>query len=111
MARNPLKTDRAHEQHIRERAYHLWESDGKPHGRDVEYWARARKLVDMEEGTGSEQPLQPAAIPDPPRMATAKKDEPQQNRGGVPDPVADQGGAQPAPAPKRRSRAKPKKPA
>ena len=26
---------------IRERAYYLWEQDGRPHGRDLEYWSRA----------------------------------------------------------------------
>jgi hypothetical protein len=26
---------------IREKAYYLWEEDGKPHGRDHEYWQRA----------------------------------------------------------------------
>jgi FAD/FMN-containing dehydrogenase len=29
------------EQIIRERAYYLWEQDGRPHGRDLEYWTRA----------------------------------------------------------------------
>ncbi|MGN6102135.1 MAG: DUF2934 domain-containing protein [Devosia sp.] len=26
---------------IREQAYYLWERDGRPHGRDVEFWDRA----------------------------------------------------------------------
>jgi hypothetical protein len=26
---------------IREHAYHLWERDGRPFGRDLEYWSRA----------------------------------------------------------------------
>ena len=26
---------------VREKAYYLWEEDGKPHGRDQEYWQRA----------------------------------------------------------------------
>jgi Protein of unknown function (DUF2934) len=38
-----------HEQHIRELAYHLWEQDGRPSGRDVEFWQRARALVAIEE--------------------------------------------------------------
>jgi hypothetical protein len=37
---------------IRERAYHLWEQDGRPHGRDVEYWEQARALVE----TGAKPP-------------------------------------------------------
>jgi hypothetical protein len=34
-----------HEARVRECAYRLWEKDGRPHGRDVEYWERARGLV------------------------------------------------------------------
>jgi Protein of unknown function (DUF2934) len=26
---------------IREQAYYLWEKDGRPHGRETEYWMRA----------------------------------------------------------------------
>ena len=42
MSNNPLEYDAAREQKVRERAYHLWESEGKPHGRDLEFWERAR---------------------------------------------------------------------
>jgi hypothetical protein len=31
----------ADEAAIREQAYYLWEQDGRPHGRDGEYWDRA----------------------------------------------------------------------
>lgn len=34
-------THTADEATIREHAYHLWEKDGRPHGRDNEYWMRA----------------------------------------------------------------------
>ena len=34
------------EQQIRERAYALWEKEGSPHGRDVEFWERARLMVE-----------------------------------------------------------------
>nr|HQT80282.1 DUF2934 domain-containing protein [Rhodopila sp.] len=40
-SRNPLVVDPEREHRVRERAYLLWESEGKPHGRDVEYWERA----------------------------------------------------------------------
>ena len=33
------------EQAIREHAYHLWEQDGRPHGRDVEFWERAAQEI------------------------------------------------------------------
>ena len=30
------------EQRVRERAYHLWESEGRPSGRHAEHWLRQR---------------------------------------------------------------------
>ncbi len=33
------------EQRIRERAYLLWEEEGRPEGRELEYWERARRLI------------------------------------------------------------------
>ncbi len=33
------------EQRIRERAYHFWEASGRPHGRDDEFWHRARETI------------------------------------------------------------------
>lgn len=30
---------------IRVRAYHLWEADGRPEGRDLEFWARAQQTL------------------------------------------------------------------
>ena len=32
------------EQRIRERAYHLWEAAGRPHGRESEFWTEAARL-------------------------------------------------------------------
>jgi hypothetical protein len=40
--------DHGTEQHIRERAYALWEKEGSPHGRDAEFWERARLVVEAE---------------------------------------------------------------
>ncbi|CAM2153004.1 protein of unknown function [Pararobbsia alpina] len=34
---------------IRERAYKLWEQDGRPEGMADEYWARARHLIEAED--------------------------------------------------------------
>ena len=33
---------------IRQRAYSLWELEGRPEGRADEYWHRARELIDDE---------------------------------------------------------------
>lgn len=31
------------QERIKQRAYELWEADGRPHGRDAEHWARAER--------------------------------------------------------------------
>ena len=33
------------EEDLRVRAYHLWEADGRPDGRDLEFWARAQQSL------------------------------------------------------------------
>jgi hypothetical protein len=47
------------ERRIRERAYFLWEADGRPEGRAEEFWARA---VEREVAARSGQPSAPKAI-------------------------------------------------
>ncbi|MDR3472447.1 MAG: DUF2934 domain-containing protein [Devosia sp.] len=66
----------AREQAIREQAYYLWEQDGRPHGRDLEYWARAAaelavltKRTRVSPGKAAkaaspvQAPAEPAAVP------------------------------------------------
>jgi Protein of unknown function (DUF2934) len=36
------------EQRIRERAYRLWELEGRPEGKQDEYWKRAQELIQDE---------------------------------------------------------------
>ncbi|QXH53388.1 DUF2934 domain-containing protein [Pseudomonas fakonensis] len=36
------------EKRIREFAYQIWESEGKPEGREEEHWDKARKLAEAE---------------------------------------------------------------
>jgi DUF2934 family protein len=48
----------AHEHAIREQAYYFWEQDGRPHGRETEYWIRA---VDAVIGAASAGPAKRAA--------------------------------------------------
>jgi Protein of unknown function (DUF2934) len=107
--RNPLVIDPHREQRVRERAYHLWETEGKPHGRDVEYWERARELVGMEESAGSG--LLPNPQTNQQRQSDIGEADIQDNLGEFPDRLTDQGEVKPTPAAKRRSRPKPKKPA
>ena len=44
MAEEVRKTD----ERVRERAYHLWECDGRPHGRNDEYWQLALQQIQLE---------------------------------------------------------------
>ena len=32
------------DKHIQERAYHLWQKEGSPHGREHEFWERAQLM-------------------------------------------------------------------
>jgi hypothetical protein len=109
MARNPLEPDPAREQRVRERAYALWEAEGKPHGRDVEFWERARELVGMEESAGAGLLPNPQNHPESIRETGVEEAEIQQNLGEFPDRFADQGEVQPTPKPKRRTRRRTKK--
>ncbi len=36
------------DERVRLRAYHLWERDGRPHGRNDEYWRLALKQIQKE---------------------------------------------------------------
>jgi hypothetical protein len=113
MPKNPLETDPEREQRVRERAYHLWEADGKPHGQDVEYWERARELVGMEESAGTGLLPNPQEHPESPRETGIEEAAIQENLGEFPDRFADQGEVRPTPAPKKapaRSRRREKKP-
>jgi hypothetical protein len=39
------------EARIRERAYEIWVSEGRPHGRDAEHWQRAEAEIAAESGS------------------------------------------------------------
>ncbi len=93
MSDNPLEEDSAREELIRERAYALWEADGKPHGNDLEYWERARELVGMMQSKGAGQIPVPSA--DDPSVIMGQPVEEasiQDNLGEFPDRLSDQGG-------------------
>jgi hypothetical protein len=107
-SRNALSVDPEREHLVRERAYLMWEADGRPHGRDVEYWERARELVGMEESVGSGLLPNPQDTPGAPGQTAVEVAEVQESLGEPPDRRADKGQAKPTPAAKRKSRAKPK---
>ena len=94
MSDNPLDdTDEARNQRIRERAYHLWEADGSPHGREMEYWERARELTGIAESAGAGQLPNPQSQGDgtPGSATIVEEAEIQDNLGETPGRLTDQG--------------------
>jgi len=63
---------------IRERAYYLWEQDGRPHGRDLEYWSRAAaeataKPKRARAAKAAAVPTKTAPVKAAPMKATSRK--------------------------------------
>ena len=71
------------EQTIRERAYDIWEAEGRPHGQEAAHWQRAQRELD---GDGLAAPadrnFRPAA--QPAEVASERK-----SKGKHPDRKAD----------------------
>ncbi|MDD2058839.1 DUF2934 domain-containing protein [Pseudomonas sp. GD03860] len=67
------------EKRIREFAYQIWESEGKPEGQESRHWEMARKLAEAEalapKATPRKVKAKPAAAPEvtPAKPAAAKK--------------------------------------
>lgn len=38
------------EERIRQCAYHIWEANGRPSGRDEEFWAQACEMITADDG-------------------------------------------------------------
>ena len=55
----------ANEASIREQAYYFWEQDGRPQGREMEYWQRASVAVAEQEqlSTLTEAPPKRGKVP------------------------------------------------
>jgi hypothetical protein len=51
----------SNDQRIRERAYEIWEKEGKPHGRDDDHWRRAEIDVAEEDTRTGSSPTKPAS--------------------------------------------------
>jgi hypothetical protein len=79
-------TDR--EERIRERAYKLWEENGRPHGRDVELWEQAEDLVAIEENSARLLSNPGNKVP---ALVDVEEAEIQENYGKIPGRLTDQG--------------------
>ena len=78
------------EQRIRERAYALWQREGRPDGREREHWQTATREIDSESGSGSD-----AAGTTPAAGAPAPGGSPRAGEGGTGDrAIAGEGGAE-----------------
>lgn len=111
MTSNPLDThDPERQQRIRETAYRLWEEDGRPHGRELEFWERARELVGMEESRGAGLLPNPMTHPDNAGGLPAGVEEAalQENLGEFPSQFTDQGDREQTPEPKHAKKGKKK---
>ena len=54
------------EERVRERAYALWEMDGRSDGRAEEHWHRARSEIEAEgPEAASGSPMTTASVPEP----------------------------------------------
>ncbi len=53
----------ADDKHINERAYHLWEKAGRPHGRHDEFWHQAHEEAKQHEGAHAKVEPAPAKAP------------------------------------------------
>jgi hypothetical protein len=100
---NPLEPDAATEQRIRKRAYHLWQQDGCPEGRDLEYWERARELEAIADHAGAA--LKPNPATDPEADRTIEEASVQENLGEFPGRMTDQGDERPFPMTREEERA------
>ena len=82
------------EDKVRVQAYHLWEAEGRPEGREGDFWARALQLEQQESAAGQ------VAVPPKAKRAAAAKSSPAKSAktaNALPPPESKE-------PPKRRSR-------
>jgi hypothetical protein len=76
--------DETLEARIRTRAYHLWQQDGRPQGRDEEFWERVCELIAIEDHPAAGQLPNPLAHGEPPeREQPVEPIEAVENQGRV----------------------------
>ena len=58
------------EEQIRELAYAIWEQEGRPEGKDLEYYFRAKQMLEEREAASSsaKEPVPPASSQQPPSV-------------------------------------------
>ncbi|MCI3946022.1 hypothetical protein BW686_08450 [Pseudomonas syringae] len=92
----------ADEKRIRDFAYQIWESEGKPSGHDERHWEMARKLAEAEALAPNKSTVRKSSKPKLPEVDSAKAPAK-----GAAKPVAKSApAAKPAAAPKAKPAAK-----
>ena len=86
------RQDQAHQERVRQRAYRLWEEEGRPEGREQAHWEMAEELVAIEENQRATlQPVPPQNEQNPATGgAAAEPPEAAENVGEFPT-MTDQG--------------------
>ncbi len=92
---------------IRDRAYFLWEQEGRPHGRDREHWEEARRLLGLEEAV-SPAPSFPAQAAQNATVTPAEVPDTVRERSSAPAPRAVRVGGAKRAAPAAKTQATPK---
>ncbi len=103
MSDSPFDDSPAHEARIRERAYALWEQDGRPHGRADEFWERARELIGMEDSAGAGLLPNPQTVGEIIPGVVVDEAALQENLGEFPSLMTDQGDRAQTPAARKPS--------
>jgi hypothetical protein len=86
------------EQRIREFAYQIWESEGKPAGQEDRHWEMACKLAEAEAaGEQLQQPLQPKRISKPKAVTFAEAEAQVEQPALLKKPRTSRGGGSRAP--------------
>lgn len=107
------------EKRIAERAYRIWEDEGRPAGRSDEHWALAREAIALEDAGGGATLPNPAADHPASQEPAQPVEEAfiQENLGEFPTAYTDQGDREQTPEPRKPKRraaakapAKPKEP-
>lgn len=61
------------QEHIRKRAYKIWEEKGRPSGSADDHWHQARQEIEAEHTPGAKKPAGSAKKPAAPRKSAAAK--------------------------------------
>ncbi len=99
----------AQDQRIRERAYQLWEQEGRQHGAPDDHWHRARREVEQEnERSGSPQDQQADDRTDPAERAATLPAAPEDEPAPALSATLEEAPGEPATAKPSRAKAAPK---